>query len=144
MKKIIVSLSLLLSAGLTQAFAAPEPDQKVLDGFKLEFPAAEQVSWSTQEEYEKAIFVMAGRRVVAFFSREGILEGSMCNIFFDQLPLMVMTAVQKRFNDAIIVDVREVSNSEGTSYRLRLEKNNRKYNIKVSPDGNITDVKKTK
>lgn len=144
MKKIFASLSLLLTAGLPAVFANdPEPDQQVLELFKKEFVAAENVSWSRQENYDKATFVLAGRRAIAYFNAAGELEGCVRDIFFDQLPLSVMTAVDKKFTNAEIIDVREVSNSEGTSYRIRLTSKNKKVSLKVDAVGNIDDVERS-
>ena len=144
MKKFIVTMSLVLTAGLFIAYANPDPDptKKVLDGFKKEFPAAQHVSWTSQAEFDKAIFVMAGRRVIAYFTKEGELEGTVRDIFFDQLPLTVMSAVDKRYDKAIVIEVREINNAEGTTYKMRLELKDRKLSITVSPDGTILNVKK--
>ena len=89
MKKIFVSFSLLLTAGLSSAFANsdPDPDQKVLDAFKTEFASAENVTWNKQDEYDKATFILAGRRTVAYFNPEGQLEGCAREISFDQFRL---------------------------------------------------------
>ncbi len=145
MKKIILSLSLLLSAGLANVFAAsdPNPDEQVLNLFKKEFTAAENVIWSRQGEYDKATFLLAGHRVVAWFNPQTTeLEGSIREIFFDQLPLSVMTAVDRRFPEADISNVKEINNSEGTSYRILLDSKNKKYRIKVGSAGNISEVEK--
>ena len=135
---------LLLSTGLTAVFANedPEPSQVVLNEFKKEFSFAENVKWDKQDEFDKATFVLMGRRVVAYFNNLGQMEGCIRDIFFDQLPLAVMTAVDKRFADAEVTDVSEISNSEGTSYRIRLYSKNKKYSVKVSANGNINEVKK--
>ncbi len=144
MKKIIVTLSLVLTAGLFSAYASPDPDptQKVLEGFKKEFPAAQHVSWTSWEEFDKAIFVMAGRRVIAYFTKEGELEGTLRDIFFDQLPLTVMTAVNKRYEKAVVIEVREINNAEGTSYKMKLEVGEKKLSVRVSPDGSFLSVEK--
>ncbi|MDZ4793306.1 MAG: hypothetical protein SGI83_03425 [Bacteroidota bacterium] len=144
MKKIIVSFSFLLVAGISTAFARedPGPDQKTLDLFKNEFKTAENVRWDKQGEYDKATFLLLGRRVIAWFNTANQLEGCVRDIFFDQLPLTVMKAVDKRFADADILAVSEISNTEGTSYRIILEVKNKKYNIKVGSAGNIDDVEK--
>ena len=134
----------MLTVGLTNVFASPDPDpdQKVIDGFKKEFPAAREVSWSNQDEYEKAIFLLAGRRVIAYFSSEGELEGCIRDIFYDQLPLAVMSAVEKRFGEMEVLYVREVTNREGTSYKIRLDEGKKMYNVTVASDGYINDVQK--
>ena len=144
MKKIFVSLSLLLAAGVPAVFAnaGPEPGKQVLELFKKEFSTAESVTWTKQEEYDKATFILGGRRAVAYFNEDGELEGCIRDIFFDQLPLAVMTAVDKKYSDAEIIDVREVSNVEGTTYRIRLNSNKKKFSIKVDAAGNISDIQK--
>ena len=146
MKKIIVSLSFLLTAGLSHSFANNriEPSQEVLDEFKKEFTSAQYVSWTKSGEYDKATFLLAGRRVIAYFNAAAQFEGCVRDIFFDQLPLTVMTAVDKRFAEADIHDVKEITNAEGTSYRITLEVKNKKYKIKVGSGGNIDEVEKVK
>ncbi|MBC7872726.1 MAG: hypothetical protein H7Y01_01950 [Ferruginibacter sp.] len=145
MKKIIISFSLLLT-GLSAVFANDElnPSQQVLDEFKKEFTAAQHVSWDKQGEYDKATFLLAGRRVIAYFNALGQFEGCLRDIFFDQLPLAVMTAVDRRFAEADIQDVREITNAEGTHYRLTIETKNKKYSIKVGATGNIDEIVKKK
>jgi hypothetical protein len=144
MKKIIFSISMFLTAGLSAVFASedPQPDQQVLDLFKKEFTSAQNVTWEKQDEYDKAIFMLAGSRAIAYFNAAGQLEGSVRDLFFNQLPLAVMTAVDKRFINAEYYEVREVTNATGTSYRLKLELNNKKYKIKVDASGNIDEVEK--
>ena len=144
MKKIINSIFLLLASGGSTAFANgdPGPDQQVLELFKKEFSAAQQVTWNKQENYDKATFVLTGRRVVAYFNPEGQLEGCIREIFFDQLPLVVMKGIDQKFPEAEISTVREITNSEGTSYRIFLEAKNIKYSIKVDSAGYIEQVEK--
>jgi hypothetical protein len=146
MKKIFVSVSLLLTAGLSSVFAGNDqnPDRKVLEGFNQEFARAEYVTWSKQDDFDKATFLLGGNRVVAFFNQEGKLEGSAREIDFTQLPLVIMIAVEKRFTNAEIYKVTEISNENGTSYRLELEANNKKYKIKADQDGNTYIIEKLK
>jgi hypothetical protein len=144
MKKMILSLALLVTTGLSVVYANedPSPNDEVLALFKKEFSNAQNVSWTRQGDYDKATFVLAGRRAIAYFNAEGELEGSIRDIFFDQLPLVVMTAVDKRFADAEIIDVREINNVEGTHYKIRLNSKTKKYSVKVDPAGSIGDVEK--
>jgi hypothetical protein len=146
MKKMMSAFFLLLVAGASTVFAngEPEPGQVVLNEFKKEFSTAQNVSWTRQDEFDKATFVLAGRRVIAYFNSLGQLEGCVREIFFDQLPLAVMTAVDKRFSNAEILDVNEITNGEGTTYRVRLSLKDRKYRVKISANGNISDVEKIK
>ncbi len=144
MKKIIVFFSLLLTTGLSVVFANEKvnPDQRTLDGFKKEFIAAQNVTWDKQGDYDKATFLLTGHRVIAWFNTAGQLEGCIRDIFFDQLPLIVMSAVDKRFAEADILTVREITNSDGTSYSITLETKSKKYSVKVGSSGNIDEVDK--
>lgn len=144
MKKIITSLAFLLTAGMPAVWAAnaPDPDQRVLENFKKEFAGAQSVTWNRLENFDKATFQLNGSWVVAYFNETGQLEGCARDIFFDQLPLTVMTAVDKRFADAEIINVREITNANGTHYLVTLEKKQRKLRAKVDSAGNITNVEK--
>lgn len=144
MKKVIVPiLVIMMTAGLSSfANLNTQPDKQVLDQFKKEFATAENVSWDKQDEFDKATFVLAGRRVIAYYNSNAQLEGCIRDIFFDQLPLAVMTAVDKRFPQAEIMDVREITNSEGTNYRITVESKKRKFRVKVSANGGINDIEK--
>ena len=144
MKKTIIIFSLLLTTCLSEVFANEKvsPDKMTLDGFKKEFIAAQCVTWEKQGDFDKATFLLSGHRVIAWFNTTGQLEGSIRDIFFDQLPLYVMTAVDKRFADADIYSVREITKNELTSYSITLEAKNKKYTIKVGSSGTIDEVEK--
>ena len=145
MKKIILSLSLLLTTGAAVVFAAEKKtDPRVQELFKKEFAGAESVQWSTVNGYEKASFVFGGHRAEAYFTTEGELAGSVRDLFYDQLPLAVMKAVDKRFEGADILDVRELANTEGTSYKLVIETKYKKYNLTMSSNGDFIEKKQVK
>ena len=146
MKKIFVSLSLLLTAAVSTAFAGivTRTDPGVEEVFKQEFARAENVNWSQQDNYQKATFVLAGHRVIAYFNEENELAGCIRDIMYDQLPLIVTKAIDKRFPGADMQEVREITNSDGTSYLVRAEVNNKKYKVKITSDGNLTGIEKLK
>lgn len=143
MKKIIISFSLLLTTAVTLfANEAATPNEQVLASFKKEFSTAQDVSWNKQDNFDKATFLLGASWVVAYFSPAGQLEGCARDIFFDQLPLAVMSAIDKRFIAAEIINVREITNGDGTHYRLTLEAKSKKYKVKVDSSGNINEVDK--
>src|SRR5258706_224116 len=132
MKKIFVSLSLMLTVGLTTVLANDEPvSDKVKESFKKEFVGARSVTWNHIGDYQMALFVFDGHRVEAYFNTEGELEGSVRNLPFDQLPLLVVRSFEKRFTPENIIDILEVSNIEGTSYLLKVETQNKRFLVKV-------------
>jgi hypothetical protein len=62
MKKIFVSMSLLMTVAASPAFANHEnrSDPGVEEIFRQEFSNAEHVSWGQQENYQVATFVLGG------------------------------------------------------------------------------------
>lgn len=146
MKKIFVSLSFILTATASSTFAniVPDPAPGVEEVFKKEFAGAENVIWSQQENYQKATFILGGHRVIAYFNEDNEFAGCIRNILYDQLPLIVIKTVDKKFPGADLLEISEITNSEGTSYLLRIDVNNKELKVKISSDGNITESEKLK
>lgn len=146
MKKTILSLSLMLAVGVSIAFANVEPviNEKVKAAFQKEFAAAKLVTWSEAGEYLKASFVLGEHRAIAYFTGEGLLEGCARDLFYDQLPILVMKSLDKRYTGASIIDVTEIVNADGTIYRLTLEFKDKKYKVKADTSGNIIESQKLK
>lgn len=142
MKRLFVALSLLLTVSATTAFASGSVTvtDQVLASFKKEFPGAELIEWVQTGDYYKATFVLAEHRTVAYFTSDGDLQGSARSIFYSQLPLVVMTAIDKRYTDAEVLDVNELNNSNGTFYQVSLEVKNKKYRVKTDSAGNIIET----
>lgn len=145
MKRIFLSLSLMLTVAVT-TFANNETNvsELVQQSFKKEFAGAQSVTWNDMGTYFKATFILGGHRAEAYFNPDGEFAGSVRDLFYDQLPLAVMKSVDSRFTDASIVDVKEVSTSEETNYRVTLEMGGKKYRVKVSAGGNIIETEKVK
>ena len=146
MKRIFVSLSFMLAVGLTTVFANDEINvsDKVKEAFKKEFARAESVKWSDLGDYQLATFVFGSHRMEAYFNTDGELQGSVRDLLFDQLPLAVMRSFDNRFAGADISDIREITNTEGTSYRLTVESQHKKYHVKVDTGGNFSEIVKVK
>ena len=144
MKKLLLSLSLVLAVAAGTAFASPDPsiNEAVKEAFKKEFAGAELVEWREVGAHLKATFVLNGYRTEAYFNQEGELQGSARSLFFSQLPLVVMTAIDKRYNGADILDVNELNSNAGTYYRITLETGKKKYRVRVDADGTVVDTER--
>ncbi len=146
MKKIILSLSVMMTVAATAVFANEDPGvgEDVLTSFEKEFAGAQSVEWKTEADYFKATFILGDHRTIAYFNQDGELEGSIRSIFYTQLPLAVLTAVNKKYAGAEVLDVNEVNNNSGTFYRITLESGEKKYRMRVDAAGNITSTEKLK
>ena len=144
MKKIFLSLSILLTAATAFAHTTTLPSPGVEEIFKKEFAGAENVVWAQQDNYQKATFILGTYRVVAFFNEDNEFAGCIRNILYDQLPMIVTKSVDKKFPGADLLEISEITNSEGTSYLLRVEVKNKQLKVKINSDGNITETEKLK
>ena len=145
MKKFL-TLSLALAVAFTAAFANDDltVNEKVLAAFKKTFASAQSVNWTESEGLYKASFLLGDHRAEAYFNEQGELEGCVRDLFYVQLPLVVMTSIDQRFPDAAVIDVREINNTEGTTYRLTIETKGKKLRIKTDGSGNIYETVRLK
>ncbi|MBL0233689.1 MAG: hypothetical protein IPQ08_08485 [Chitinophagaceae bacterium] len=142
MKKRILSVALILSVAFTSVFANGGSDPEAV--FKKEFPSAQLISWNKMGDLLKAVFLLDGHRTEAYFQEDGHFLGSSRAIFFDQLPLAASRALDKKYANANYIEIYEITNDEGTQYRIRLEQESKTYRIRVDGNGNITDSDRIK
>ena len=142
MKQIILSMCVVLTLSFSSLFANGDfgPNTKAEQRFKMAFPGAEEVKWSQEGTYTKAIFLFYGRGTQALFSADGELLGSVRNVFYADMPVRAMMAIRKRFNNAIPFGVTEVNRLDGTHYRFFVEKGKQRFEGSISPDGNFIQV----
>jgi hypothetical protein len=132
MKQIILTL-----AGAENA----NVDSQVLNAFKNEFNAAQEVKWTESSDYYKASFIFNGQYVAAFYSHDGELMGITRYITSLELPVKLQTSLKKNYSAYWISDLFEVSNSEGVAYYVTLENADKKIVLKSA--GNSWDVYKS-
>jgi hypothetical protein len=146
MKKIFVSLALIVTVGLTTVFATDEPDvsNRVKQSLKKEFVGAMSITWSQVGDYQRALFVLDAHRVEAYFNADGEMLGFARGVLFNELPMVVSKSLDKRFPGADFIDAREVSNADGVSYWLTVETAGKSYRVKVDPAGSILNIAKDK
>ena len=145
MKKILVALSLMLTVGLTSAFAdEPKVNSSVLASFNQEFSFIKDAKWTVDNEYSKAVFILADRRIVAYFSNEGEYLGSVRDLKFNQLPMAVINAMNKRFGNIGVYEIIEHAIGEETTYYMTVEYANKVLRIQATPSGSISIIKKVR
>jgi hypothetical protein len=137
---------MLMAVGITSAFANDEIkiNDKVLSSFGKDFIYAKNVQWRAEGGYLKARFTISDMLTEAYYSEEGEFLGSARNLLFGQLPLSVMHEFNKRFDEASVLSVIEISNDNGTSYRIWLETADKKIKLNASSNGDIVVLEKTK
>ena len=145
MKRIYLSLTLFLAIAVAvNANDGETVSKEVQASFKKVFPSAEGLTWNVAGDLLRATFILDGHRTLAYFDEEGRFAGSLRSLFFNQLPLASMTAIDKKYPGADITEVYEITNDEGTSYLISLEATQKKYKVKVDANGNITQSDRVK
>jgi len=146
MKKVLLSASLFLIVAVTTAFAKNDPGitEELKASFEKEFIGAQSVRWIESGDYYRVNFVFQGCVTEAYYNKEGEFEGSVRSLFFNQLPISAITSVNKRFAGADVLDVYEISNANGTRYRLTLTSQKKKYKVMVDASGNILEKERIK
>ena len=144
MKNLIVSIATVLATGLTPVFAnAADDDPRAAKIFAKEFAGAQNIKWTQLEDgYLRVTFLLNGVAAESFFDADAELLGTIRNLFYNQLPLSVMQTVNNRFAEAVVLDVREITNPEGTTYKVALEQKGRKYTVKLNSLGQIMEIQK--
>ena len=142
MKKMIMSVALMISA--LCAFAADDEkvSQKVLAAFQHEFAAAKEVNWSTGADFYKAAFTFNGQHVNAYFNTEGELLGLTRNITLLDLPMNLQASLKKSYSDFWISDLFEVTRSDSTGYYITLENADTQIVLKATSDSDWNSYKK--
>ncbi|MBP7555882.1 MAG: hypothetical protein KA821_06445 [Chitinophagaceae bacterium] len=146
MKKILILLPLMLAATIVGFAAGPVPaSDPAVQSFSRQFAGAQNVSWSNGEDgLQRVTFVWAGHRAQAYFSAAGEFLGAMRGLFYQQLPLSVIRAVDKRYNNPIVLEARELSNQEGTTYSLLIEYRSKRMRVKLNGDGGFESAERVK
>src|SRR5215813_1928046 len=109
MKKLILSIGLFLTVFSLSAFATDEKNinPQVLSAFNVEFSGAQNVKWTKVEGVYAVNFTQNNFRIEAFFDEDGELLGTVRNILFNELPLSVTNAINKKYKNAPAYDIYE-------------------------------------
>lgn len=139
MKKIIITLLLIVKL-TADVFAAEEKIKpEVLDAFNNKFASAKDVTWVSGPDYYKAEFNYYGSQMFAYYTTTGMLKGVTRNVSSTELPLYLRNTLQKKYSDYWITNLVEESNNRGFNYYITVENADQKIILK-SAYGNDWEV----
>jgi hypothetical protein len=132
MKKSILMWAMMLTMGLTSAFANNEEtiSQRAMSSFKKEFTQAQDVKWESTKDFVKATFKMNDQVMFAYYSQTGDLMAVTRNIVSGQLPINLLSDLKKNYSAYWITDLFEVSSSSDASYYVTLQDANSRVVLK--------------
>lgn len=143
MKKIMITLAMMVTVGTMSAFAGDNNvTPKVSDAFNNDFNNVSEVEWSAGNDYYLASFVFNGNHVFAFYNTDGNLLGLTRYITSTDLPMSLQRSLKKNYSDYWISDLFEVSNNDGTNYFITLENADSKIILKAGANSDWRNFKK--
>lgn len=151
MKKIILSLT--ISAALLSSIATFAADKKpgvtepgtiVRQAFTKEFAQIKDVQWTTlsKEGVYEAKFIFNNEDLQAFFSEEGDFLGTTRQIQKSQLPIVVVTELEKQYAGVRVATIFEYSKKDGLAYYITLASDKGAMVVKANGNGELSVYKK--
>lgn len=146
MKNLVVSLAVALTTAIIPAlaYAGDHTDPRAERKFAGQFTGAQNVKWTRLDDgYLRVTFVLNGVGAESYYDNDAELLGTVRNLFYNQLPLPVVQTIDNKFGAITVIEVKEITNEDGTSYKVVFEQEDKKYTVRLNSLG-ILDVKKEK
>lgn len=130
MKKILISLVMVLTAAAS-AFAGDETiDQRITKAFNREFAVAKDARWTVENDVYKVSFSYYDRNISAIYDKKGHLLGVIRYMLSTELPYHLQKELKEYYNDYWAINLFELSKENSTSYHVVLK--NAKETIIIS------------
>ena len=121
MKKIIMSLVMVITVAASAFAGDVKVDQRVAKAFQKEFSAAKDATWSVQDNLYKVTFTYYDKIISAFYDKKGFLIGVTRYILSTELPYYLQKELRSYYDDYWITNLFELSKESGTSYHVTLK-----------------------
>ena len=142
MLSLAISAALLTSATVFAADKAPGVSVK--QAFTREFSQAKDVQWTTVNNggVYQAKFIFNNESLQAFFTEEGEFLGTTRQVTKSQLPILVVTALEKQYPDTRVATIFEYSKTDGLAYYITLVNAKGGTIVKATGSGELSVYKK--
>ena len=141
MKKLIILTCLFASLSVAAA-NPPEVNEKVLKAFNQTFVKATDVVCNEMQNLYEASFKQSEMVSRAIYDAEGNLLRTTRYYSQENLPINILTKVQKKYTGKSIYGVTELASEEEVSYHITLQDEKNWYIIKADNYGNLELSKK--
>ena len=145
MKKLFISAVLVLSLTVS-SFAADvnKVNSKALRNFSYEFSNAENVNWTSTENYLKASFTLNKKNMDAFYDVEGNILGTSSKIDLTDLPTIAKRSFAKKYSGYTVTEAIRFDATDETAYFISAQDEARSLILKVSDKGMVSVFKSVK
>ncbi|MBC7948371.1 MAG: hypothetical protein H7Y42_10860 [Chitinophagaceae bacterium] len=144
MKKLLLSVSLLVSIVAGATHIPSEVNEKVLKAFKETFDKAQEVTWHEYENYYQANFKIDEIQVRAQYDQEGGLIKTMRYYGEKQLLPNIVSRLKKKYGTREIFGITEVTSPNEVSFLVTLKDEKNWYVVKSDVYGNLEQTEKFK
>ena len=121
MKKIIISLVMVLTA-FASAFAGDENiDQRVIKAFSKAFTKAKDVKWFVENNLYKATFTNDNKTISAYYDKNARLLSVIRYMLSTELPYHLQGELKDYYNEYWVTNLFEMSKDGVTSYHVILK-----------------------
>ena len=147
MKKLILALAVMMTAGLSQAATVKPVDvnRKVVTAFYSAFNQAKNVSWRESANFLIAEFNLNNQVMYAYYKPDGSFIGIIHHLLSTDLPYNLKKSLRKNYSDYWVTDLFKLETDHGAAYYVNLENgtetvllNTNEYNVwatyKITPD----------
>ena len=136
MKKLII-VTCLFAAFSAKASNPPEVTEKVLKAFNETFMKATDVVWHEVKNFYEASFKQSEIISRAIYDQDGNLVRTTRYYSQENLPINILTKLQKRFAGKTVYGVTELSMEDQVSYHITMQDDKNWYIIKADNWGSL-------
>jgi hypothetical protein len=136
MKKLII-LTCLFAALSATASNPPEVTEKVLKAFNETFMKATDVVWHEVKNFYEASFKQSEVISRAIYDQDGNLVRTIRYYSQENLPINILTKLQKRYAGKSVYGVTELSMEDQVSYYITMQDEKHWYIIKADNWGSL-------
>jgi hypothetical protein len=136
-KKIAVTMTLLLTLGMSYSFAARPEDAvsgEIRVSFKQRFQNAVIMDTEVRTAFTKLTFKMNDAVMFAFYSKSGELLAVTRNIVSSQLPMNLLLSLKNDYSAHWITELFEFNGDEQSCYYVSLESADGKITLRSNGD----------
>lgn len=137
MKKIILSVALLVSIVAGAAASPSEVNAKVLKAFNETFALAKDVVWHEYEDSYQANFRLDEMQVRVLYDEEGRLVRTIRYYSEKQLFPTVVSKLKKKYGNKEIFGVTETASPDEVSFVVTIRDEKNYYIVKSDVYGNL-------
>ena len=136
MKKLIIA-TCLFAALSVRASNPPEVTEKVLKAFNETFMKATDVVWHEVKNFYEASFKQSEIISRAIYDQDGNLVRTTRYYSQENIPINILTKLQKRFAGKTVYGVTELSMEDQVSYHITMQDDKNWYIIKADNWGSL-------